>query len=109
MAGQQNTPEMQEILSRMDIQDENIEHIKWLLKGSPALEIEGLIPSMKRVEKDVHEIKVWKNETLLMKGKIDLDKFFTRAAATLKFIAWVVGIGGGGFGVFKFLESVLAQ
>lgn len=106
MPPKKEKPEMEELFARLDHQDKTQEQILWLLKGNQELQIEGLIPAVKRVEADVQDMKAWRNELTLLKGKFDFKRLVASLVVASKFAAWVVGIGGGVFTVFAFLKSI---
>lgn len=100
-----------EIRESFKRQDLAIEHLTWQVTGHESLGIEGLKPSMKRMEGDVKKIQTelgninaWKNGM----WKIDLKKLVTAKAMlrTVKSIAWMVGMGGGSFGALKLFEFI---
>ena len=97
---------MKEILHRLDNQDKSLEQIKWLLKGSEALEIPGVIPSLKRLEADVHDIKQWRSEQTMLKGKIDVKTFFQNLGFAAKPLGVIATIGGGSFGIFQLIRML---
>lgn len=97
---------MTEVLNRLDHQDKTLEQMMILIKGSHNYNTEGLLPAVKRIEKDVHEIKEWKNQTIQMKGKIDMKAFVTNLGFVGRGLIWFGGIGGGTYGIFELLKFV---
>lgn len=93
--------EMEEVLKRMNHQDKQLEQIVWLLRGNPSLEIEGVIPSVKRIESEVHDILEWRKGIIDNKWKLDL-KYMG------KWIVAMIGIAGTIFGLFESLKQVFS-
>jgi len=58
------------------------------------------------VESDVQDMKAWRNELTLLKGKVDFKRFFVSLGVAGKFAAWITGIGGGTYTVFAILKSI---
>lgn len=104
-----NEQDMKEVISRLDHQDKALDQIMILIKGSNAYNTEGLMPALKRIENDVQEIKKWKDHTINMQGKIDINKFFTKLGTIGRGLVWVGGIGGGTYGIFEILKRLLEQ
>ncbi|HEY3403889.1 MAG TPA: hypothetical protein VGK59_10910 [Ohtaekwangia sp.] len=102
--GQKHTDFNEAVLSRLDDQDKTLDQIMVLLKGSNDYGTEGLLPAVKRIEKDVHEIKEWRKETLQMKGKVDVKKMMTTLGIIGRAAAWIGGVCGGTYGVFELLK-----
>jgi hypothetical protein len=98
--------DMKEILERLEKLDDTQQQTLWLLKGNPDLRIEGVMPALVRIEKDVHNINEWKNEQTLLKGKVDLTRIYQKAGFLGKGLIWVSGIGSGTFTVFELLKRV---
>jgi hypothetical protein len=98
--------EMKELNDRLDYQDKRQEQIIWLIQGNPELQIEGLIPVLKRVDKDVQDMKAWRDEEALLKGKFDVKKVFTSFSVVWKFMVLISGIGGGSFGLFSLFKLI---
>lgn len=88
--------EMETINHTLKQQDSHLKEIIWCLKGSAAMEIEGLIPAVKRMERDIRDIKDWRVEKNTLKNKIDL-------VTVAQVIGWVVAVTGGIFGILAFI------
>ena len=104
--------EMKEILHRLDKQDDVQQQILWLLKGSDNLEIEGVIPAQKRMDKkidnmrtamssEIEEINKWREDHISNKWKVDLRDVG-------KAFAWAIGVLGGIFGLFEILKTIFS-
>jgi hypothetical protein len=104
--------EMKEILHRLDKQDDVQQQILWLLKGSDGLDIEGVIPTQKRMVKELNTMKVamsaeieeinkWREEHISNKWKVDMRDVG-------KAFAWAIGVLGGIFGLFEILKTILS-
>lgn len=90
---------MEELKVSMEKQGDRIDEILWLLKGNKDLEITGVIPSLKTLTIEVHEIAEWRRQTIENKWKLDL-KF------ALKFLGIVISGAGGIFTCFEILKQV---
>lgn len=88
--------EMDSINHTLKQQDKHLQEIIWCLKGSASLQMEGLIPSVKRMQGDIEEIKAWKTKRNTLKNKVDLISIG-------KVIGWLVAVTGGIFGILAFL------
>lgn len=98
---------IEELKAILEKQDERMEHLIWQVVGNETLGIEGLKPSMKRIEKDVHEMKTWRDGM----WKLDFKRFLTKGmitSVTKVFIYSVVG-GGGSFGMFELLKLIFEK
>lgn len=98
---------IEELKAILEKQDERMEHLIWQVVGNEKLGIEGLKPSMKRIEKDVHEMKMWRDGM----WKVDLKRFMTKEVvngATKFFIYGVFG-GGGALGIIKLIKLIFKQ
>ena len=105
---QESIEELKSILENQNLilehQNDRIEHLIWQVVGNEKLEIEGLKPAVKRIEKDVHDIKKWRDGM----WKIDLKRVLTKEVINTTsrvFIYAVVG-GGGSFGMFELLKLI---
>lgn len=105
MGKQARTADMEdfkeEIKAMLEHQNDRMEHLIWQVTGSEGMGIEGLKPALKRIEKDVHDIKKWREEM----WKLDLKKMFTWEIIK-KAVTLMVSIGGGAYVVFESLKHM---
>lgn len=95
---------IEELKAILEHQNERMDHLIWQVVGNEKLGIEGLKPSMKRIEKDVHDMKKWRDGM----WKVDLKKFLTKEVintATRFFIYGIFG-GGGAIGMVELLKLI---
>lgn len=90
-----------DISMKLDRMEKMQEQTLWLLKGSDALEIEGVIPSLKRIDKDLKELNDWRKDTENKKSwRTEQRKNI------LKAIGWFSGIAASVFAVFEVLRNI---
>jgi hypothetical protein len=105
-----------EVIRRLNEQDkileqqkDTLEQILWILKGSENLPIEGVLPQLKRMggelkvfEKDLREMKDWREDVLMGKGKLDLKE-------AAKWVATIATAFGLLTAVYYFVRSLLTD
>lgn len=96
--------ELEEIKSMLEYQGRQMEQLIWQVMGNKEMKIKGVNPSLEELQKDVSDIKQWREGM----WKIDLKKLMTAKSilSTLKFIAWVIGVGTGGYGVHELIKFI---
>lgn len=89
-------------------QNRQLNEILFCIKGSAAMNIEGVIPMQKRMEKELHELISWKKEVSLYLGIITSKKLWRWVVRIIVFIAVGFLIAKYGFekvwGIFKQLK-----
>lgn len=95
---------IEEIKAILEHQNERMEHLIWQVVGNERLGIEGLKPGVLRIEKDLQELKVWRDAM----WKLDLKKIVTKETinTVAKIFIYAIGIGGGSFGFFELLNKI---
>jgi hypothetical protein len=99
---QLNEKEMKEIFKRLDHQDKQLEQLIWSIKGNPTLGIEGVMPAVKKVEREVYDLKAWKFQEDSKRGKID-------AKNIVKWVAGASTVIGCALGVIELFKYVLLK
>lgn len=92
--------EVESILKRLTQQDRILEHLSQLIKGSSALNIEGVLPMLRtmkttqeKIVSDVQHLQNWKAKELESKGTISIKTsiLITRILAIIGALGVLVG------------------
>lgn len=93
--------QLSEVNQRLGRMEEMQQQTLWLIKGSEQLEIEGVIPSLKRIDNDMQRLNKWKDD------QENKNKWRKEARSNiLKVIGWVAGTIGTLFGIVEAYRSV---
>lgn len=109
--------EVEEMKTRLDIQDRHLEKILFCLTGSESLGIEGALPALKRIEKEQREDskklrEECANEFKAIRGElnavIDWKKMRGKVDYIMvgKVIGGAIGISATIFGMFAAYRSI---
>lgn len=99
--------DIKHIKNLLEFQGKQLEQLIWQVKGNEGLQIKGIVPTLEEVSTKVNDINVWREGM----WKIDLKKLMTAKSilGTLRFIAVIVGVGGGSFGVHQLFKLLFIK
>lgn len=80
------------IEAQLSQQGDNIKRLLWIMEGNGV--DGGVVSNLQVVKKDVEELKKWKTEQELNKGKIDLAKFGRRFGLIWTGLKWAAALAG---------------